>query len=162
MLIHIHGGGFVGLSSHTSQNYTRKWSKGLNMVVFSIDYRMPPSHPFPQAPYDCLQVYKFIINELPKYIKINPKNIYFGGDSAGGNLCCGLTTLIIKNQLRLPNALYLVYPCTDLRSIHYPSRKYLLSDPLLWPSMVKMFLNAYIGNDAEAQNPLASPLLLTE
>lgn len=95
-------------------------------------------------------------------MKIKPNNIYLAGDSAGGNLCCSLTSLIIKHRLPIPNALYLVYPCTDLRSIYYPSRKFIFNDLLLWPAMVKMFLNAYLSNEKDTLNPLASPLLLTE
>jgi len=46
----MHGGGFVGLSSHTTQNYTRVWANGLKLPIFSIDYRMPPQCTFPTAP----------------------------------------------------------------------------------------------------------------
>jgi len=46
----MHGGGFVALSSRSMQNYTRRWTKELNIPVLSIDYRMPPDHPFPTAP----------------------------------------------------------------------------------------------------------------
>ena len=61
IVVHMHGGGFLGLSSHTMQNYTRHWAKGLKMPFFSIDYRQPPEHPFPAPPEDCLAVYKFLL-----------------------------------------------------------------------------------------------------
>lgn len=108
---------------------------------------MPPDHPFPQAPNDCLQVYKFITTQIHKYMKIYPKNIYIGGDSAGGNITCAVTALILKNKLQKPNGLYVIYPSLDLRSIYYPSRKYILNDPLLWPSMIKLFLDSYVSKE---------------
>ena len=40
--MHIHGGGFIALSSSSSQNFTRRWANALEVPVFSIDYRMPP------------------------------------------------------------------------------------------------------------------------
>jgi hormone-sensitive lipase len=93
----MHGGGFVVLSSHTTQNYTRKWANELKIPVFSIDYRMAPDHAFPQAPNDCFQVYKFLTSQLYKYMKIKPVNVFLGGDSAGANLSCAVTTLALKN-----------------------------------------------------------------
>jgi hormone-sensitive lipase len=42
IIVHIHGGGFIALSSFSSQYYTRKWANALNIPIFSIDYRKPP------------------------------------------------------------------------------------------------------------------------
>jgi hormone-sensitive lipase len=47
IIIHFHGGGFVALSSETSQSYTRKWANELKIPVFSVDYRKPPKYRFP-------------------------------------------------------------------------------------------------------------------
>ena len=90
-----------------------------------------------------------------------PKNIYIGGDSGGGNLTCGLTALILKNKLRTPNGLFLAYPFLDGTAHFYDSRKYLIEDPLLWPSFGNLALNSYIQSH-EVSNPLISPLLLTD
>jgi len=92
----MHGGGFVALSSRSTQNYTRKWAKDLNIPILSIDYRMPPHHPFPQAPLDCFLVYRFVAHHIHNFMNIKPKNIYLAGDSAGGNLACSLTGLAMK------------------------------------------------------------------
>ena len=131
------------------------------MPLFSIDYRMPPRHPFPHAPNDCLQVYKFLTTKLHRYMRIRPKNIYICGDSAGGNLSCSLTALAMKNNLIKPKGLFLAYPCTDTRMVYYPSRKFLLNDPILWPSIAEMFFNSYIHN-SQRNDPIASPVLLSE
>jgi hormone-sensitive lipase len=72
IIIHFHGGGFVALSSRSMQTYTRKWARELKTPVFSIDYRKPPYHRFPTAPYDCLTVYSFLVNHIHKYFNINP------------------------------------------------------------------------------------------
>ena len=52
--------------------------------------------------------------------------MYIGGDSAGGNLTCSLTALILKNKLRVPSGLFLVYPLLDATAHFYGSRKYLI------------------------------------
>lgn len=79
VIIHMHGGGFIALSSRMSQSMTRRWANNLKIPIFSIDYRKPPSHPFPAASDDCLTVYKFIINKIKYYMNINPKHIYLVG-----------------------------------------------------------------------------------
>jgi len=163
VLIHMHGGGFVALSSRSMQAYTRKWANALNVPIFSIDYRMPPNHPFPTAPQDCLIVYKFLLNHVDKFMNISPKNIYISGDSAGGNLTCSLTGLILKDKLPIPRGLYVAYPAVDLRMMFTLSRIYSLTDILLWPPMLLLCLNSYLSKDfSQAESPVASPLLLTE
>lgn len=48
IIIHIHGGGFISMSSFSHQNYTRVWANQIpNSVVFSIDYRLAPASRFP-------------------------------------------------------------------------------------------------------------------
>jgi len=159
----MHGGGFVALSSRSMQNYTRKWANELGVPIISIDYRMPPEHPFPQAPHDCLTVYRFLLEHLHHYLNIKPTSIYLAGDSAGGSLACVLTGMILKEKLPIPNGLYLTYPATDLRHVFSLSKLYAITDPLLWPSMLLLCLDSYLKGDlSKADDPLASPILLTE
>ena len=42
VMIHIHGGGFVCMSSSSHQHYLIKWAKKLDVPIFSIDYRLAP------------------------------------------------------------------------------------------------------------------------
>ena len=44
VIVHIHGGGFVAMSSSSHGIYTRKWSKDAKIPVFSIDYRLSPQN----------------------------------------------------------------------------------------------------------------------
>jgi acetyl esterase/lipase len=75
---------------------------------------MAPDHAFPQAHNDCFQVYRFLTTQLHKYMRIKPVNIFVGGDSAGANLSCAITTFALKNQLIIPKALYLAYPLLNV------------------------------------------------
>lgn len=113
----MHGGGFIALSSRSMQIYTRHWANELNVPIFSVDYRMPPDHPFPQAPHDCFIVYQFLLNYVHQFMNIRAKNIFLAGDSAGGNLSFSLTALILKHKLPNPRGIYVAYPATDLRLI---------------------------------------------
>lgn len=99
IIIHIHGGGFVALSSFSMQNHTRIWANALNIPVFSIDYRLSPQSAFPDALDDCLTIYDFLINHAHRYMNIKPKKIILAGDSAGGNLCLSLTAVLMKRKV---------------------------------------------------------------
>lgn len=62
LIIHIHGGGFVAMSSRSHQNYTRVWANAVDAPIFSIDYRLSPKHSFPAALDDCWQAYLWIVH----------------------------------------------------------------------------------------------------
>ena len=97
IIIHYHGGGFIALSSCTSQSYTRKWANSLKVPVFSVDYGKPPEYRFPTPVLDCLDAYIFITEHISKFFpQIRPKRVIIAGDSAGGNLACSLTGLALK------------------------------------------------------------------
>ena len=49
LIIHVHGGGFVSMSSGSHQTYTRLWANELGVPIFSIDYRLAPKDQFPAA-----------------------------------------------------------------------------------------------------------------
>ncbi len=53
MIIHFHGGGFVAFSSRLLQNITRYFANEIGVPIFSVDYRLAPENPFPDAVNDC-------------------------------------------------------------------------------------------------------------
>ncbi len=145
------------------QIYTRRWANELDVPIFSVDYRKPPEHCFPQAPYDCFTVYQFLPNHVHKYMNIRPTNIYVAGDSSGGNLSLALTGLILKHKQPIPKGVYLIYPATDLRMQFSESKLNSITDVLLWPSTLLLCLNEYLQKDyKKAEDPLASPILMDE
>ena len=114
LIIHIHGGGFVAMSSSSHQNYTRIWANELGIPIFSIDYRLAPKWKFPCALVDCWQVYQWLIERGCQELGLNggapPKKVILVGDSAGGNLVAALTCLAIQRNYRIPDGIQLIYP----------------------------------------------------
>ena len=49
VILHVHGGGFVSMSSASHQTYTRIWANDVGVPVFSVDYRLAPDNAFPAA-----------------------------------------------------------------------------------------------------------------
>jgi acetyl esterase/lipase len=79
--------------------------------VFSVDYQKAPESPYPRGLADCWQVYNWLLHESHKFFKIKEdKRIILAGDSAGGNLCFGLTNLCIENNVKTPYSIVTFYP----------------------------------------------------
>ena len=62
VVIHIHGGGFVALSSFTHKSYLARWVKNTKLIFFAIDYRLAPKNPYPAGFDDIWQTYLWIVN----------------------------------------------------------------------------------------------------
>lgn len=61
ILIHIHGGGFVAMSSSSHLTYLIKWANELKVPVFSIDYRLAPVVQYPILLNDVIRSYIWIL-----------------------------------------------------------------------------------------------------
>jgi acetyl esterase/lipase len=100
VMIHIHGGGFVCMSSSSHQHYLIKWAKKLDIPIFSIDYRLAPEVKTPVLANDCINAYLWILYFVECVLGIQIKNLILTGDSAGGNITFVLTNWCIANGIR--------------------------------------------------------------
>lgn len=150
VIIHIHGGGFVSMSSTSHENYLRKFCISLKCPIISIDYGLSPENPYPHALNDVYQAYSFIISHAESEFNIEINKIILFGDSAGGCLAAGLVNLLISKGERLPDALFLAYPCLRLDSEFFsPSKILCLKDQILSISFLLLCLEAYIGDKSK-------------
>ncbi len=108
LLIHVHGGCFVsspGLSGTVEAIYMA----GLEHVkVISVDYRMPPDHPYPAALDDAMKVWSATSKTH------DPKKMAIFGSSAGGNLTLAMVLRAKRDNLPLPAAIAPGTPMSDL------------------------------------------------
>jgi len=103
-----HGGAFVSGGGDFAMAQGARAAEGLGMRAIAVDYRMPPDHPFPAAPEDCLAVYRSLLQTMA------PGRIVIGGSSAGGNVAAS-TILMARDQgLPLPAGAVLLTPEVDL------------------------------------------------
>ncbi|KAI9484168.1 MAG: Alpha/Beta hydrolase protein [Benjaminiella poitrasii] len=105
IIYYIHGGGFrVGDSLMYMESFIHiiqylKKTRDMNARIFSIEYNRMPEVNYRHTREDCLNGYRYLIEEL----KLNPKKIVFAGDSAGGNLVASsLMTIRDSNILPQP------------------------------------------------------------
>ena len=163
LIIQVHGGAFVAFSSFDHQDYTRDWATELNTPIFSIDYGLSPEHPFPEGLDDVWQAYTWLVNHAREFFGVLPNKIVLFGDSAGGNLVSALTIKAITSGFRVPDALLLVYPLSNMQAEYYsPSALIALEDQILPTGVYEIALNSYIHGRFNLEDPLISPLFCSE
>ena len=164
ILIHIHGGGFIGTTTFNHEKYLRKWSNELKIPIIGIDYGLSPQNKYPKGLNDCFQGYMWIINHMEKIFDMKIKNIILSGDSAGGNLVLALNYLLIainkyeNLNIKLPDLILVEYPCCDT-SIKNMSISMIiaLQDPMLNDKMLKYCNECYRNNYDNENDPFLNP-----
>ena len=94
ILLHFHGGTRVLFPGESGTREAILMAGLAGFRVISVDYRMPPDHPFPATLDDAVAVYGALLKDFPA------ANIGVFGMSAGGSLT--ITTLLRAKQLGLP------------------------------------------------------------
>jgi acetyl esterase/lipase len=108
VLLSVHGGAFTVGGGEASRVAAGLLAGAYEMCVWSVDYRMPPDHPFPAALDDCLDAYRAALTQYA------PENIAITGLSAGGNLVAALIQQAHAQGLPMPRAVVLNSPLVDL------------------------------------------------
>jgi monoterpene epsilon-lactone hydrolase len=106
--ISIHGGAWTVGGGRLVMGDTADHAARTGCVVFGLDYRMPPDHPFPAALDDCVSAYREVIKTY------DPKKVGVTGGSSGGNLVAALCLKLRDLGLPLPGAAVMLSPVTDL------------------------------------------------
>lgn len=108
LIVHVHGGAYVFNAGLAATAEAVLLADACRAKVISIDYRVPPDHPFPAAPDDVLAVWKTLVKDR------NTKSIVMGGTSAGGGLIMTTMLRCKADQLPMPAAIFLGTPGADL------------------------------------------------
>ena len=152
VILHIHGGGFIAMSSITHLIHTREIAHKTSIPLFSIDYRLAPKYPYPNGFEDWVNAYVWLTTYGLKKMNLNPSKIILIGDSAGGNLISAISVLAIKWGIRVPDMLILLYPALQfsIESV-FPSMFYFLTDPALNFSFARFINDSYIQDHKSAK-----------
>lgn len=103
-ILYFHGGAYYLCDPSTHRGLAARLARAMGGRVYSVRYRLAPQNPFPAALLDALVSYFTLLYPPPGSIHeaVSPRDIVFGGDSAGGNLVLALTQTLL--QLRRQNA----------------------------------------------------------
>jgi acetyl esterase/lipase len=108
LFVHTHGGAYVVNNGRAGLTEAILVAHRAAIPVLSIDYRMPPEHPFPAAVEDVVAVWKSLLE------KRDAKSMALGGTSAGGGLVLASTHKLIGLGIPVPGALFAGTPWADL------------------------------------------------
>jgi acetyl esterase/lipase len=106
--MHLHGGGYVLFPGEVGAGEGMIMSGLEGYEVVSVDYRMPPDHPFPAALDDALAVWKALSAQT------DPRRMGVFGASAGGGLTLALMLRARDEGVPLPAAIAPGTPWVDL------------------------------------------------
>jgi acetyl esterase/lipase len=112
-VLYIHGGGFIMGCPKSHRTITSRLSEVSGCAVLAIDYRLMPEHRHTACLEDCRAAYQWILENGPDGAG-EAQQLFFGGDSAGGNLALSLAAWIRDRGLRAPDAVLALSPLTDV------------------------------------------------
>ncbi|MFP5306103.1 MAG: alpha/beta hydrolase [Gammaproteobacteria bacterium] len=153
LVVHVHGGSYVFFGGEAGLIEAILIADRVGVPVLSIDYRMPPQHPFPAAVDDVVTVYRELLNDYPR------TSLALGGTSAGGGLALAATHAIIRLGLPSPGALFAGTPWADLTEAGDSRRVNEGIDRVLVTAsgMLRASAQLYAGGH-ELTDPLVSPV----
>ena len=108
LFVHLHSGAYVLGAGSAGLPEAILITHQIKIPVVSIDYRMPPEHPFPAAIDDVVAVWRSLLGDRPA------KSMALGGTSAGGGLTLASTLRFMELGLEVPAALWAGAPWADL------------------------------------------------
>ncbi|MCG8415364.1 MAG: alpha/beta hydrolase [Pseudomonadales bacterium] len=108
LFLYAHGGAYVFNGGDAAVSEAALVSALAGMEAIAIDYRMPPSDPFPAAVDDFIAVYLNLIESM------EPTKIAVGGSSAGAGLALAALHKLKQLNAPLPGAVYAGSPWADL------------------------------------------------
>jgi acetyl esterase len=142
----------------THDTVCRAIARRAGAVVVAVDYRLSPEYRFPAAVQDSYAATGWVAANAGR-LRIDPRRIAVGGDSAGGNLSA---VMCLKSREEGGPALalqVLVYPVTNLASFDTPSYSEFAAGYYLTRAEMEWFRGHYLARTEDAQSPYASPLL---
>lgn len=107
-VIYFHGGGWVIGDIETYTRPCVNLADSMGRIIYSVDYRLAPEHPYPSGLDDCLRVAEVLMTKLDE----NEPDWILMGDSAGANLAAAVSLLLRDKKKRLPSRQILIYPVT--------------------------------------------------
>ncbi|MFI5957589.1 alpha/beta hydrolase [Cryptosporangium sp. NPDC051539] len=146
----MHPGGLLVGGGDACRTTTARTAASTGMLVWGVDYRLPPLHPYPAALDDAIAVYRRAV------VDRDPSRVFLGGDSAGGNIAAALLLRAKDAGLPMPAALVLNTPQVDLTEAGDTFRTLAGVDNVLRSLRAT---NALYAAGADLRDPYLSPVL---
>lgn len=154
VILFMHGGGYSFGSPNGHRKLSGHLAKACNCLALSVDYRLAPEHPYPAAIDDCVNAYKYLLDQ-----GFRPENIITAGDSCGGSLSTSVPLAARKQGLPFPAAVVSLSPSYDATNDLESMKTNASVDVLQSEEFVAMLGDRFTGGDkALLKDPLVSPM----
>lgn len=147
--VYFHGGGWVFGSIDQSDHVARLLANGLESIIVSVEYRLAPEFPFPNALEDCYRATSWVAEQFQN------STLFVVGESAGANLAAAVALMAKDKQGPKLDSLILIYPVItstldDTTYANCPDQYFITKDTM------QHFWNMYLKDPENAKNPYAS------
>lgn len=161
VLVYLHGGGWICGSPATHRKLAHRFAEA-GYLVFNVDYRMAPEHPFPTPFDDCVEAVRWVSREAGRWGG-DVSRIAIGGDSAGGNLSAATAIALADDPAVDIKAALLIYGVFDFASMDLATGAQDVAPEMAeaGPKLVELMVGSYLGSerlDAVLADPRVSPI----
>lgn len=152
-LVHVHGGAYVFFGGDAATGEAAMIAHATKTEVISVDYRMPPDHPYPAALEDSFAVWRDVIKGR------DPAKSALFGSSAGGGLAMATVLRLKKQGEPLPGVLFLGTPWSDLTKTGdtYFANAEVDNSLVSYEGVLEASAKLYAG-ERDLKDPFLSPL----
>jgi acetyl esterase/lipase len=158
-IIYIHGGGWALGNIDTYTSACVNLANRLGRIVYSIDYRLAPEHPYPAGLQDCLQAVDVLM--APVEGRKERKWVLMG-DSAGGNLAAAVSLKRKEENKRLPDSQVLLYPLTHWDHTENSPFESIITNGYDYGLTIKKmqeYMEMYAPDEEIRKSPYIAPLM---
>ncbi len=153
MVLYCHGGGYTCGNLNYARILAGKLAQHTGLETLSFAYRLAPENPYPAAFEDAMKVWDHLM-----YKGYGASDVIIAGDSAGGNMALEICLALKKAGRKMPGALILMSPWTDMTMSGQSYKTWREKDPLLNADYIRAVRGAYAGNEADFKDASFSPL----
>lgn len=126
-IINFHGGGWILGQGTDDARWAGAVLSSLDAVVFTINYRLAPSYPFPIPVEDCVDAVIQIAARATEF-GIDPENIVLSGFSAGASMTLA-TWIVLQDPARFGYTFPAPAPPIAGLNLFYPVLDWTISRP---------------------------------
>ena len=120
-VLYLHGGAYVLGSARMYRAMAGYLARASESIVYTLDYRLAPEHPYPAALDDAVAAFRDILAAD----NLDAAQVAIAGDSAGGGLAVAAARVLTDEGQR-PGALALLSPWTDPNDTDMPARDFVV------------------------------------
>jgi acetyl esterase len=159
VLVYLHGGGWVAGSVATHDPFCRLLSEAAGVIIVSVEYRLAPEHPHPEALEDALAAVRWAANNAAQWGG-DAGRLALGGDSSGAHLAAVTANRLCATHEGLAlRGLLLLYPVTDHPNANHLSYTENATGYGLEAKLMRWFWEQY-ARGFSPDDPDVSPLRL--